>query len=220
MRDDLLNVRQSLTLVAVSEMTHLRWVNQLLWELDRAGLYPPGQHYKPIVTPDASRPIGHGRAHQPRLGPLDFDALADYIRVERPGGPLDRAYARCVATLQQPEYPRHLGELAVKIDTDGTQHWERFREMHRVLSTYRQARPLPYLREVTLGTREQTANALAAYASLQAALAQAYRHEAAHRFAEAQAAITEARQTMDLLNREAEALAARGIGIPFFEVLP
>jgi hypothetical protein len=38
------------------------------------------------------------------------------------------------------------------------------------------------------------------------------------RFAEAQAAITRARQAMDLLNNEAEALGARGIGIPFFAV--
>lgn len=216
MRDDLLNVRQSLTIVAVSEMTHLRWVNQLLWELDRAGFYPSGEHYEPIVTPDASQPIGHGRQHQPRLQPLNFEALDEYVRVERPGGPLDRAYARCVATLHQPEYPKHLGELAVKIDTDGTQHWERFREMHRVLSAYRHARPLPYLREVKLGTQEQTKGALAFYESLRASLAGAYRHEAAGRFAEAQAAITTARHTMDQLNREAEALAARGIGVPFF----
>ncbi|MFZ5546298.1 MAG: ferritin-like domain-containing protein, partial [Pseudomonadota bacterium] len=218
MAADLLAVRQSLTLVAVSEMTHLRWVNQLLWELDRAGCYPPGRHYTPIVTPDASQPIGHGRAHQPALRPLDFEALDAYVRVERPGGPLDRAYARCVATLEYHGYPRHLYELAVKIDTDGTQHWERFREMRRILGTYRHAWPLPYLRPVTLGTPEQAARALAAYQSLQAALAEAYTHEAARRFEQAQACITAARQTMDLLNREAEALAAQGIGIPFFSV--
>jgi hypothetical protein len=215
---DLLAVRQSLTIVAVSEMTHLRWVNQLLWELDRAGFYPKGHRYQPIVKPDPKRPIGHGRAHQPALRPLDFEALDAYVRVERPGGALDRSYARCVATLEDRQYPRHLYELAVKIDTDGTQHWERFREMRRVLHAYRQALPLPYLREVKPGTQEQTAKALQAYGSLRASLVKAYAHEAARRFAEAQAEITTARNTMDVLNREAEALAARGIGIPFFSV--
>lgn len=216
MRDDLLAVRQSLTIVAVSEMTHLRWVNQLLWELDRAGFYPPGRHYTPVVQPGAGRPIGHGRAHHPALRPLDFDALEAYIHVERPGGALDRTYARCVATLEHHRYPRHLYELAIKIDTDGTQHWERFREMRRMLDVYRGATPLPYLRPVQPGTPEQTALALAAYESLQVSLVEAYTHEAARRFTQAQAAIAVARRTMDELNREAESLAALGIGIPFF----
>jgi hypothetical protein len=91
--------------------------------------------------------------------------------------------------------------------------------MRRVLNTYRGAgAPWPYLREIRLGTRKETAAALEAYEALQVALHDAYVHEAAQRYAEAQQAITSARQTMDLLNREAESLAARGIGVPFFAV--
>jgi hypothetical protein len=219
MADDLMAVRQSLTLVAVGEMTHLRWVNQLLWELDRAGFYPPGKHYTPVLKHSAQGPIGLHGLHAPALRVLDFEALDAYVRVERPGGKLDTAYARCVATLEQPAYPRHLYELAVKIDSDGMQHYERFREMRRVLNTYRGAgAPWPYLREIRLGTRKETAAALEAYEALQGALHDAYVHEAAQRYAEAQQAIASARQTMDLLNREAESLAARGIGVPFFAV--
>lgn len=218
MRDDLLAVRQSLTLVAVGEMSHLRWVNQLLWSLDHAGLYPPGRHYEPVVRHGAHGPVGLRGVHEPGLRVLDFEALDAYVRVERPGGRLDTAYARCVATLVQPQFPRHLYELAAKIDSDGLQHWERFREMRRTLSAYRGAHPLPYLRELTLGTRKQAAAALEAYEALCAQLRAGYAHEAARNFAGAQAAIAQARGLMDQLNREAEALAAKGIGVPFFAV--
>jgi len=214
MADDLLAVRQSLTLVAVGEMTHLRWVNQLLWELDRTGLYPKGRHYTPIVKP------GHNPATPHTLRPLDFAALDDYIRIEAPGGSLDRSYARCVATMEQHPgvYPRHLHELAVKIDSDGLRHWERFREMKRTLGVYAQADPLPYLRPVRKGTVKETASALELYEALQAELYSAYSQEAQRNFAAAQQAIGRARGLMDRLNREAEALAARGIGVPFFDV--
>jgi hypothetical protein len=218
MPDDLLAVRQSLTLVAVGEMTHLRWVNQLLWELDRCGFYPPGRHYEPVVRHSEHGPIGLQGLHAPALRVLDVEALDAYIRVERPGGRLDTAYARCVATLEDGRYPRHLYQLAAKIDSDGMQHWERFREMRRTLAVYFQARPLPYLRDIRMGTTKEAAAALEAYETLQALLREAYAHEAVARFAEAQAAITRARQAMDLLNNEAEALGARGIGIPFFAV--
>jgi hypothetical protein len=216
MPDDLLAVRQSLTLVAVGEMTHLRWVNQLLWELDRAGFYPQGKHYAPVIRHSEHGPIGLRGLHAPALRVLDFEALDAYVRVERPGGKLDTAYARCVATLEQPAYPRHVYELAAKIDSDGMQHWERFREMRRTLHTYRDAQPLPYLRDVRLGTRKEAAAALEAYEALQGALREAYAMEAARNYAAAQQAIATARLRMDLLNREAESLAARGIGVPFF----
>ena len=218
--DDLAAVRQSLIIVAASEMTHLRWVNQLLWELDRAGFYPHGKHYAPVLRHSAHGPIGLKGLHTPGLRVLDYEALDAYVRVERPGGKLDTAYARCVATLEQRDrYPSHLYELAVKIDSDGMLHYERFREMRRILNTYRGAgAPWPYLRDIRLGTPDETKVALDAYRSLLAALHDAYVNEAAQRFDAAQVAIASARKTMDVLNREAEALAGRGIGVPFFDV--
>src|SRR5262249_17106462 len=49
LRDDLKAARQFILMVAVSEMTHLRWVNQILWELDRHGVRPGTWRYRPIV---------------------------------------------------------------------------------------------------------------------------------------------------------------------------
>lgn len=225
MPDDLVTARQFVTLVAVGEMTHLRWVNQLLWELDRAGLYPPGEHYVPVLH---TLPLsGPGRTEPggvavPSLQPLTPAVLEAYTRIERPGGALDTAYARCVATLEQPGYPRHLFELAVRIDTDGVSHFERFRELHRSFSAYdtRGAAPLPYLRELKPGTEAEAAPALEPLRELLAALAEAYTQEAAGQMAAAQKAIGRSRALMDRFHRAAEALARRGIGVPFFGAAP
>ena len=42
--DDVTFIRHFIQLVAVSEMLHLRWANQLLWELADRGLIPPGKY--------------------------------------------------------------------------------------------------------------------------------------------------------------------------------
>lgn len=217
LRDDVTMSRQFFTLLAVGEMTHMRWANRLLWELDRAGFYPKGRHYRPVVRPAPQAGFGTGRGHVPRLQRLTYEALDEYARVERPGGAIDTAYARCVATLERPGYPRHLYELAVHIDTDGMHHYERVREVHKVLAAYRDAEPpYPYLRDVRLGTEEETREALALYELLRAALERAYAREAAGDPHAAQADIDEARRLMDRLREEAERVAANGIGIPFW----
>lgn len=206
---DLIATRQAITIVAIGEMTHLRWANQLLWSLDQAGLYPKGRKYRPVLT----TPPG-------KLRPLDHAALDDYIRIERPGGAVDTAYARCVATLEQPRYPRELWQLAVKIDSDGMDHFRRFTEMLHTLTAYRGAEgPLPYLRPVKPGTRAQTRDALAKVSELLAALNDAYIAQYRNEPAAAQAAISQSRTVMDTLRVQAEALAAQGIGIPFFQAL-
>lgn len=217
MPDDLTSARQFVTLVSVGEMTHLRWANQILWELDRAGFYPPGEHYAPVLVP-LTKPLRIGGMTIPTLQPLTLTTLADFVRIERPGGALDTAYARCVATLEQPAYPKHLHELAVRIDSDGTHHFERFRDVHRTMTAYDNggAAPLPYLRSVTPGSAAQAAAALEPLAELVQALGTAYAAEAAGRMAEAQQSIDLSRRLMDRFRQAAEALAKQGIGVPFF----
>lgn len=208
---DLLAGRQAITIVAIGEMTHLRWANQLLWSLDQAGFYPKGRHYRPVLT---------SPAHV--LRPLDYAALDDYIHIERPGGAVDRAYARCVATLEQPQYPSELWQLAVKIDSDGLDHFNRFSELRRTYGVYAgggKGPTLPYLRPVQPGTPAQTADALAMVKALLADLEAAYMAQYHNRPEAAQAAIQRSRDTMDTLRVTAEALAAQGIGIPFFEAV-
>jgi hypothetical protein len=213
---DLTSARQFITLVAVGEMTHLRWANQILWELDRAGLYPPGQHYTPVVKPLLT-PFRLGGVEVPVLAPLTLPTLQAYVRIERPGGALDTAYARCVATLAQPAYPKNLHELAVRIDSDGTHHFERFRQVHRTMQGYAGAPGTePYLRPVQPGTLQSAAAALQPLDALVAALQTAYADEAAGRMAQAQKSIDDARLLMERFRSAAESLAQQGVGVPFF----
>jgi hypothetical protein len=209
---DLIATRQAITIVAIGEMTHLRWANQLLWSLAQAGFYPRGRVYRPVLACDAVP-----------LRPLDTAALDQYIHIERPGGAIDRAYGRCVSTLEQGKYPRELWQLAVKIDSDGLDHFNRFTEMKRTLAAYRGAPgggpALPYLRPVKTGTPGQTREALARVRALLAALNDAYLAQWRSDLAAAQAAIDLSRRVMDELRQEAEALGARGIGVPFFQAL-
>ncbi|MDE2455304.1 MAG: hypothetical protein KGL43_17090, partial [Burkholderiales bacterium] len=217
MHADLTAARQWITLIAVGEMTHLRWANQLLWGLDQAGLYPKGRHYTPVLTP-LKGPLKLGGIELATLPVLDLATLDAYIRIERPEGQLANAYGRCVATLKLEAYPRDLYELAVRIDTDGDQHYERFRAVRQSFEAYAGAPGrLPVLREMRVGTADETRAALAATSEMTAALREAYAAEARREFEPAQAAITLARAAMDRLRVEAEALGARGIGVPFFD---
>jgi len=219
MHDDLVAARQAMTLLAVGEMTHLRWANQLLWELDAAGFYPGGEHYEPVLDVLAPPRLWLGEP-LPDLQALSPDILRRYAFIERPRGDLDRAYARCVATLEQPAYPRHLFELAVRIDSDGVSHYERFDQLARTLGAYgAQDATAPYLRPLQLGTEAQAREALQHLARLMAALKSGYQAQARRDPQAAQRAITEARAAMDVLRQEAEQLARHGIGVPLFDAL-
>jgi hypothetical protein len=216
LRDDVVAIKRFLLLVAVGEMTHLRWANQLLWLLDRAGLFPRGRHYRPIVDPIDRVRMGVSHVRPRRLRPLTPATMKEFVAIERPGGLLDTAYARCVATLEERgTYPPDLYELAVRIDTDGNEHYSRFRQIQLMLDAYPEDH-CPYLRPITIGTEIQARAALDIYAPLLDALRSAYRDEAAEHFARAQEHITRARTLMDRLRATADELARAGIGVPFF----
>jgi hypothetical protein len=218
MRNDVTFIRRFVTLVAVGEMTHLRWANQLLWELHRFGFFPQGRAYQPII--ETARQVPSSRkGWRPRmLAPLTSKTIERFIVGERPSGPIDNAYARCVATLEQPIYPRHLYELAVRIDSDGMDHYGKFGDVARVIATYRGAAPPdPYLRMVQPGTPEQASEALDEFAAIKRALHAAYLAEGVQDAPSAQASIAAARGAMERLLAAGERLAVRGIGIPFWQ---
>jgi hypothetical protein len=218
LRDDVIAARRFVMLIAIGEMTHLRWANQMLWELAQCGFFPKGRSYRPIVEPGDRIPIGPNRWRPRALRPLTPATLDELIAAERPSGPLDNAYARCVATLEEPRYPRHLYELAVRIDTDGADHYGKLREVRRVLRSYANApSPPPYLRGIHLGTPYEASEALAEYDAIRRALGAAYTAEAEGEPRRAQEALDAARVNMDRLRVIAERLAANGIGIPFWQ---
>jgi hypothetical protein len=219
LRDDVTFVRHFVLLVAVSEMLHLRWANQLLWELADRRLIPPGKYGPQLGVADRI-PVsaGAGRVARPRaLRPLTRQVLADFVAVEQPSGFIEGQYARVTATLRQPAYPAALYQLASRIVNEGMDHFERFRDIGLVLRQYPEATP-PYLRAVRLARPDDPSvkDALTLYQSIISELTVAY----ATGRVEERSALIHAREAMTKLDTLADDLAGRGIGIPFFQPPP
>jgi hypothetical protein len=219
LRDDVTFVRHFVLLIAVGEMLHLRWANQLLWELADRRLIPPGK-YGPQLGVAQTIPVSAqgGKAGRPRaLRPLTREVLADFVAVEQPSGFIEGQYARVTATLRQPAYPDALYQLASRIVNEGMDHFERFRDIGLVLRQYPDATP-PYLRAVTLARPDDPAvkDAMTLYQTIISELTAAY----ATGRVEERSKVIQARDAMTKLNTLADDLAGRGIGIPFFQPPP
>jgi hypothetical protein len=224
LKDDLTFVWHEILLVAVSEMRHLRWANQLIWSLEHAGLLtkPVGPSLGiaeeiPVAVdrlrPPQLPPLKTDNKTRPRqLRPLQPDVLQDFISVEQPSGFLDGQYSRVLATLREKKYPETLEQLAARIIGDGMDHFTRFREIQGVLQKYK--KPEEYLRELQPAPAGHLRGdaALKLYGQiiheLQAAYARGNMEDAAH--------IAAARGLMFELDRVAKELAAEGFGVQFF----
>ncbi len=215
LRDDVTFIRHFVLLVAVGEMMHLRWANQLLWELVDAGLLPRGK-YGPQLGVAETIPVsaaGGAAGRKRALRVLSRDVLADFVAVEQPSGFIEGQYSRVTATLRQPEYPEALYQLAARIVNEGMDHFDRFRDIGQILRQYPEQSP-PYLRAVKLAGVGDPAvkDALGLYQTIVAELTAAY----ATGDIGARAGIIAARAAMTKLNEAADKLAAGGVGIPFF----
>jgi hypothetical protein len=228
LKGDLTFVRHEILLVAVSEMRHLRWVNQLIWTLEHDGMLSKkvgpslGVAERIPVANDKSRPPQLPQAKGPdknrlaELRPLQPAVLQDFISVEQPSGFLDGQYARVLATLRQAKYPESLEQLAARIIADGMEHFSRFREIQITLEKY--TKPEDYLRPIQPAPADDLdgQKAVGIYQQILQQLGAAYARgdmeDAAH--------IAEARRLMFVLDDAAERLAERGFGVPFFPAPP
>lgn len=254
LREDLRAARQLILSVALSEMTHLRWVNQTLWLVHNAFPDDGLGKYKPCL--DAAKTIslpGGKVAGKPCSDEFDFvesnldDAvkeaeankedpneivrrrslrratqcvLAEFVEVERPEGHLDTEYVKLVGLLRMAKdpYPEGLFQLAVRIDSDGLQHYQKFRDVKRFLEPYADHEEL-YLRPIRAGdpNDKRVKPAVDKIKAALAALGEAYLIEAElGDMPTANAKIKEARDAMHDLNEIALGLARDNIGVPFF----
>lgn len=113
--------------VAIGEMQHLRWANQLL-----AGVAETiGKPYEPaVVPPPLFLPDDHGGWNQPAvLEPLTLAVLQTFVDVERSSAYNDGQYARVTATLRQNRFPSTLYQLASNIAEEGEEHFLHFRDL-------------------------------------------------------------------------------------------
>jgi hypothetical protein len=118
------------------------------------------------MNPATEIPIGGHHKPGPRqLRPLTLETLDDFIKLEKPRGFIEEAYARVVATLRIPQYQHlnHLYELAIRIDTDGVQHFSQFNNVKKALEVYPKDRPDIYLRNVRVGRPDEAGEALELY---------------------------------------------------------
>jgi hypothetical protein len=213
LQDDVTFIRHFVLLIAVGEMLHLRWANQLLWEMADHGLIPPGV-YGPQLGVAATVPVSaSGKPRARALRPLTRAVLADFVAVEQPSGFIEGQYSRVTATLRQTQYPDALYQLASRIVNEGMDHFDRFRDIGLVLREYPAENP-PYLRPIKLASRQdpQVKQALTLYQQIVTNLTRAY----ATGRVEDRAAIIAARQSMTELNAVADDLGHQGVGIPFF----
>jgi len=209
LKDALTFVRHEILVIAVSEMRHLRWANQLIWELDHAGLTT--QKFGPALKRALQVP-GKNRLRKSELRPLTQKVLEDFIAVEKPSGTLDGAYAQVLATLREPKYPDAMEQLAERILADGMQHFTRFREIQRVLQPYAKGKQPEYLQNIVKATPAAGKTAVDLYHAILADLATAYESGDM----EDAAQIAKARGTMFALRDAADALAKAGKGVPYF----
>ena len=225
LREDIRGARQMILSVALSEMTHLRWVNQVLWLIYAA--YPEEGKYVPVLTPaatltepdkdDPTKEVTRKRM----LRPAQQSVLEDFARIERPGGALDTEYVKLVRFLRQSKqpFPEGLLQLAVRIDSDGMQHYQKFRDTARFLEPYAQQEEL-YLRPIKTAKKPYSKEVNAALDCIDVALddlAKAYTLEAQVKdLPKANALIKDAREQMHKLSEIGENLARQNIGVPFF----
>jgi hypothetical protein len=217
-------LRRNLLLIAVSEMMHIRWANQLLWELTQHGL-TPARPYTPQLTPSAKVPYG-ADMRPASLRPLTRGLVEDFLAIESSHGIIDTLYSRVVATLRLPHYPRRLQDVAQRIVGDGLDHFGRFAEIQRAIDPNSAKPPAiappdpfgdqtPWLRPIRLATAEQAAAALDSYAKILSSLKEAYSDDARAAYADSVADVVAGRAAMSELLARGEELAARGLGIPF-----
>jgi hypothetical protein len=203
--------------IAVSEMMHLRWANQLMWELAHNN---PSHSYQPALlvaefVPDASATSnGDGAPKGMRhtaMRPLHV-AVDSFIAAEQPSGTLEGQYARVFATLRR-GYPVALSELVSRIMADGASHYSRFLQLRAVL---RHDGKEKLIRNLEPGRPDDKRFAVvaSAYGTLLRKLFDGYRSGDA----EDRAAIPAAREEMHKIDAEATVLATKGVGVPFYNL--
>lgn len=144
LRDDARAARAEVLRVAISEMRHLRVINQMLAELD-----PPaaGARFVPALgvatllpgPPNAPRPPVQFRTLTPAV-------LADFIQIERPSTDnVDGLYTRILATLETAGAAAHAATIR-SVMAEGADHYATFRNVAEWLGRHTGT---PYLRNLT-----------------------------------------------------------------------
>jgi rubrerythrin len=131
LRKDIATSFAELMRVAVSEMRHLRIVNDVMRELNEH--LHTGDAFRPTlqITADFPASLEHPKpVAEPRLTP---EVLEEFIDVEKPSDTIDGLYARIFVTLGNFSFP-NLAEMIRSVMSDGLDHYETFLDMQEWLA--------------------------------------------------------------------------------------
>jgi len=139
---DVLFAKHELLAIAVSEMRHLRWANQIRMELRHTGIL--STDFVPVLSAGPRVPCGTKSRNRECIGgyrptsmePVSLPRLQDFLDAERPSGTFHGLYARVFSTLRSYHHVPFLTELASRIIADGVRHYSRFSEVRALLSRY------------------------------------------------------------------------------------
>ncbi len=208
-------VRQELLTIAVGEMQHLRWANQLVWTLMKG----EGEidRYRPVLEPTNKVPLSGGRRRKAKLRPLTARALQDFIDGEAPSGGVDGQYMRVIATLALDKFPPELRELASLIVADGVEHHVHFQNVKIMMAPYLARREKVFPRPLKPGTDDKAREASGVFQVIMSKLGNGYMALANGRVKAGAAALASAHDDMKTLLKLGEELAADNHGIPFWK---
>jgi hypothetical protein len=130
-RDSVAAAHAELRRVFVSEMRHLRLVNDVLRNL--SAKHAPGQAFIPALRVAAQVPGKDGKFRPVSFRPLTLDVLDDFIGIEKPSQSVDGLYADILSTLMRDE-SEVLQQAIKSIMADGLDHFETFSAIREWLS--------------------------------------------------------------------------------------
>ena len=134
--------------VAIGEMMHLRWANELLAELQKMAGRKVEPELKVGTRVPSAKFIGEDDfKREPQYEVIDRltkerpidEAIADFVAAELPSGTLHGKYARILVVLKHGwpltgEVRPDLVELVERIAAEGVEHYSRFREIQALVN--------------------------------------------------------------------------------------
>ena len=128
--DDVRAAHAEIKRIAISEMRHLRAVNDVLASLLGRPKYKPALHVASKIPGVKS---GHYVDVQPL--PLTKEALENFIKIEAPSESVDGVYASILATLNQ-GYPENDVQAIRTVMAEGEDHYRTFLDIREWLKPY------------------------------------------------------------------------------------
>ncbi len=123
LHDDIAAAHAEIMRVAISEMRHLRAVNDVLTVLHRET--NPGAPFKPALQVASLLPALKGPGRPVAARPLTPDVLQEFIDIERPSASVDGLYAPILATLEH-EGLGYAQQIVQSIMEEGFDHFVTF----------------------------------------------------------------------------------------------